>query len=88
MLPPIEFNILQTLHDEQNALRAKEISALLDVTYQLVGSRTEKLQDMGFVYKKRVSDQKRSSLTEKAKTVFFSDTIEKKDPRIDLHEES
>jgi hypothetical protein len=73
MVAPVEYNILQTLHDESDSLRAKEISALLDITYQLVGSRTEKLQDMGYVKKQLISDQKRSSLTDRANSIFFSE---------------
>jgi hypothetical protein len=73
MVEPIEYEILQTLHDEGEPLRAKQISTLLDVTYQLVGKRTDKLQDMGYVEKKQIEGQKRSKLTNIAISTFFED---------------
>lgn len=73
MVEPIEYEILKTLHDEGEALRAKEISALLDVTYQLVGKRTDKLRDMGYVRKQRIEGQKKSMLTKEANDTYFDE---------------
>lgn len=46
---------------------------MIDVTYQLVGKRTSKLQDMGFVIKKRSNDdgRMRSKITDRAKGIYF-----------------
>src|SRR6266566_320435 len=44
MLDTVELQILGTLNDEGRAMRAGQISGLLDITYQLVGKRTEKLR--------------------------------------------
>ncbi len=53
MLDPVELQILGTLNDEGRAMRAGQISGLLDITYQLVGKRTEKLRDMDLVSKRQ-----------------------------------
>lgn len=70
MLEPVELEILGVLHEEATAMRAGQISALLDVTHQLVGKRTTKLQQMGLVDKNE-TDAVRSSLTLKADRTYF-----------------
>lgn len=72
MLAPVELEILEVLHDEATAMRAGEIAHLVDATYQLVGKRTSKLNEMGLV-QKRKRDVVRNSLTDKAKNMYFSD---------------
>jgi hypothetical protein len=54
-------------------MRAREISALIDETYQLVGRRTSKLRDMQLVHKEESSaDGKMTSvLTKKARETYF-----------------
>ncbi len=74
-LDPIEIQILTVLDDEGVPMRASEISALIDSTYQLVGKRTTKLHDVGLVQKQR--DEKngkmRSEITDRAKRTYFVD---------------
>jgi DNA-binding transcriptional ArsR family regulator len=73
MLEEVELNILNAINEEDRKMRAGEISTLIDVTYQLVGKRTSKLQDMGLVTKEREpSDNKmRSEITKRAKETYF-----------------
>ena len=73
MLDQVELEILNTLNTEAKPMRAGEVSVLIDVTYQLVGKRTSKLQDMGFVIKKRSDDdgRMRSKITDRAKGIYF-----------------
>ncbi|MDD3814972.1 MAG: helix-turn-helix domain-containing protein [Desulfocapsaceae bacterium] len=75
MLEPVELVILSTLHDEATQMRAGEISALLDVTYQLVGRRTSKMQEMGLVNKERgaADGHMRNAISERAETTYFSE---------------
>ena len=73
MLEPIELDILHVLNEENKRMRAGEVSALLDVTYQLVGKRTSKLQDLDLVKKLSGTEDRhvRSNITERAKTTYF-----------------
>jgi len=72
MLEPVELEILNTLNQEDTAMRAGQISGLIDVTYQLVGKRTSKLQEMGLVDKSRGYDNRmRSEITERAQSTYF-----------------
>lgn len=73
MLDPIELQILTVLHDEDRQLRAGEISTLIDTTYQLVGRRTSKLQEMGLVVKDRdeADGRMKSNLTDRAEELYF-----------------
>ena len=74
MIEPVELDILRVLHEERTRMRAGEISVLLDVTYQLVGKRTSKLQEMGLVEKERSSDDNRmrSGIASRAETTYFA----------------
>lgn len=89
-LDPIELDILQILHEEKKAMRAGEISALLDTTYQLVGKRTEKLKDMSFVDKQKDSeDSNRSTITAEGEKTYFTNPNWKIQPRdSDLEDDS
>lgn len=72
MLEAVELEILNTLHHEGKAMRAGEISVLIDVTYQLVGKRTRKLQDKGLVTKSKSEDNNmRSAVTDRAQATYF-----------------
>jgi len=76
LLEPIELEILNTLYEESRKMAAGEISTLIDVTYQLVGRRTAKLQEKGLVHKSRkqeVDQRVKSEIMEKAKMIYFSD---------------
>lgn len=72
MLDPVELEILESLNEESMPLRAKEIGALIDATYQLVGHRTAKMQDIGLVKKFETLEGKKSELTDKARGIYFS----------------
>jgi len=74
-LEPVELEILSTLHNEHRAMAAGEVSSMIDVTYQLVGRRTSKLQDKGLVKKSGGSGSDRrvkSTLLELAERTYFS----------------
>jgi hypothetical protein len=74
MLEPVELDILSTLSSEGRKMRAGEISALIDKSYQLVGKRTGKLNDLGLVEKGRdKKDSKtKSKITDRAINTYFS----------------
>lgn len=76
MLEGVELEILNTLNSEDKPMRAGEISALIDVTYQLVGHRTSKLRDTGLVDKKSSPEdgKMRSTVTERARGTYFDMT--------------
>jgi hypothetical protein len=76
MLEPVELEILDVLNDEARRMRAKEISALINTTYQMVGKRTTKLQQMDLVHKDDVDGDMKSEITEKAKSVYFDPDLE------------
>ncbi len=72
MLDPVELDILSTLRDEAIRMRANEVAVLLDVTYQLVGRRTSKMQEMGLVNKDGSTDgHTRSEISDRALTTYF-----------------
>jgi hypothetical protein len=74
MLEPIELDVLRVLHEEETNMRAGEISVLLDVTYQLVGRRTSKLQEMGLVEKERsvADNHMRSRIAPRGEATYFT----------------
>lgn len=74
MLPQVELAILESLNEEDIPMKAGEIAALVDATYQLVGRRTSKLHEMGLVYKADAEGGKRSTITKKARERFFGTT--------------
>jgi hypothetical protein len=72
----IDIDILNVLDEEGRSMRAGDISVLLDKTYQLIGKRTEKLQELDFVKKSvDTNGHKVSIITKKAKTTFFNKKI-------------
>jgi len=71
MLPPVELEILESLNEEGGPMRAGEIAALVDATYQLVGHRTSKLHEMGLVHKTSKENVNRSTITDKARQRYF-----------------
>jgi len=71
MLEPVELDILETLEEEEKAMKASEISSLVDVTYQLVGKRTTKLQQMGLVNKSEIDGANKSQISDKARNLYF-----------------
>ena len=72
MLEAVELDILSTLEEEDRSMRAGEIAALIDVKYQLVGRRTGKLQESGLVLKADMDGHVQSTITPKARAVYFN----------------
>lgn len=71
-LPPVELDIILTLGQEERAMRAGEIGALIDAAHQLVGHRTSKLRDLGLIDKRADGEgNQRSALTERAKALYL-----------------
>ena len=71
MIEEVELNILEVLNNEDRAMRANEISVLVDVTYQLVGKRTSKLQEAGYVEKVAESGVVYNKITNLPRELFF-----------------
>ena len=74
MLPSVELEILESLNEEGGPMRAGEVAALIDSTYQLVGHRTSKLHEMGLVHKTSKESVNRSTITDKARQRYFGMT--------------
>lgn len=72
MLEETELEILQVLNSEKRPMRANEISDLIDKSYQLIGKRTGKLKELGYVDKKRINDHTHNIITERARKIYFS----------------
>ena len=66
MLEEIELEILQVLYRERKPMRAYEISELVDKRYQLVGRKTSKLKDLGYVDKNQINGHRHNEITERA----------------------
>ena len=71
MLEEVEIEILQTLYSEQRPMRANEISELIDKSYQLVGKRTSKLRDLGYIDKSSTGSAVYNVITETATNIYF-----------------
>jgi predicted transcriptional regulator len=76
MLPTVELEILESLNEEGGPMRASEIAALVDGTYQLVGHRTSKLHEMGLVHKISKDGINRSTITDKARQRYFGIAVQ------------
>jgi len=72
MLDESELEILQVLNDEQKPMRANEISELIDKSYQLVGKRTGKLKELGYVDKRSINGHMHNEITQRAMGIYFS----------------
>lgn len=72
MLEETELEILQVLNSERKPMRANEISELIDKSYQLIGRRTSKLKELGFVDKKHVNGHMHNEIAERAISIYFS----------------
>ena len=72
MLEETELEILQVLNGENRPMRANEISKLVDKSYQLVGKRTSKLKELGYVNKKQLNSHMHNEITKRAKGIYFS----------------
>lgn len=74
LLPPTELGILNALDSQGDGLYANDIAGELDVSYQLVGKRAKKLDEMRLL--DRVSGRggrREYVLTETARATYFSD---------------
>ena len=71
MIPPIELEILETLYEEDRAMRAGEIALLIDRTYQMVGRRAGKLAEISMVKKERIDGFTHLSITSEAINTYF-----------------
>lgn len=71
MLEKTDLEILQILNSEGEPMRANEISELIDESYQLVGKRTSKLRDSGYVEKKHMNGAVVNIITQTAKSIYF-----------------
>jgi len=72
MLEETELEILQALNSERKPMRANEISEFVDKSYQLVGRRTSKLKELGYVDKKHINGHMHNEITERAIGIYFS----------------
>ncbi|MHC1694604.1 MAG: winged helix-turn-helix domain-containing protein [Eubacteriales bacterium] len=72
MLEETELEILQVLNSERKPMRANEISELIDKSYQLVGRRTSKLKDLGYVDKEIQNGHTHNKITERAIGIYFT----------------
>ena len=72
MLETIELEILNTLNCESRPMRASDISMLIDESYQLIGKRTNKLRDLGYVDKKSINGTVLNKITDIANSIYFS----------------
>jgi hypothetical protein len=72
MLEEAEVEILQVLNSEQRPMRANEISELIDKSYQLIGKRTSKLKELGYVDKRIINGHMHNVITERAIGIYFS----------------
>lgn len=75
MLEPVELEILQVLYNENRPMRAAEISAMIDRSYQLVGRRTSKLRDQGYIDKPQRKSTILNKITDRAKKLFFDNLL-------------
>ena len=73
MLEEVELNILNVLNESGEWMRAGEISGFIDETYQLVGRRTGKLQDLDLVEKDVIEGNRQSRILQKARDIYFAD---------------
>lgn len=71
-LEKVELDILYVLKEERKAMKASDISVLLDLTYQLVGKRTTKLQQLRLIDKEDMNGTVKSSITERAIELYFT----------------
>ena len=71
MLEQIEIDILNVLHNEDRPMRAKEISEFLDVNHLLIGKKTSKMRDLGFINKNNENGVVTNSITNAALEVYF-----------------
>lgn len=72
MLEETELEILQALNSERKPMRANEISELIDKSYQLIGRRTSKLKELGYVDKNQINGHIHNEITERAIGIYFS----------------
>lgn len=75
MLEETELEILQALNSENRPMRANEISEMIDKSYQLIGKRTSKLKELGYVDKNQLNGHVHNEITERARGIYFPNDI-------------
>lgn len=75
LLPATELGILQTLHTEQEPLRASSIAGELDCSYQLVGKRGKALAERGLVKRYMEQGTRFFQIEPTAEAAYFSAAI-------------
>ena len=73
LLPRTELGILETLDSEQRSMKAAEIAAELDTSYQMVGKRGKVLYEKGLVHRFEVDKRRAFEITELARQSYFAD---------------
>ncbi len=73
LLPRTELGILQTLDSEQRSMKAAEIAAELDTSYQMVGKRGKLLDEKGLVRRFEVDKRRAFEITELAHQSYFAE---------------
>ncbi len=75
MLEQIEIDILNILYDEDRPMRAKEISEFVDVNHLLIGKKTSKMRDLGYIDKNSENGVVTNTITNLAKEVYFKENV-------------
>jgi hypothetical protein len=73
LLPKTELGILQTLDSERRSMKAAEIAAELDTSYQMIGKRGKVLDEKGLVRRFEVDNRRAFEITELARQSYFTD---------------
>jgi hypothetical protein len=73
LLPKTELGILQTLDSEHRSMKAAEIAAELDTSYQMIGKRGKLLDEKGLVRRFETDKRRAFELTDLARQSYFTD---------------
>ncbi|ELY2734924.1 hypothetical protein SMC37_004264 [Cronobacter sakazakii] len=73
LLPQVELMILYELNASAEGVIAREIAEELDVSWQLIAKRAEKLERKNYVFRDKSATPIKYSITSKAKREFFFD---------------
>ena len=73
LLPNIEYSILFELNKAPNGVFARDIAEELDVSYQLVGKRAKRMDNVKhLIQRKHVKGRALYIITEEAKNKYFN----------------
>jgi hypothetical protein len=73
LLPVTELGILQTLDSEHRSMKAAEIAAELDTSYQMIGKRGKLLDDLGLVRRFELEKRRAFEITDLARSSYFAE---------------